>query len=195
MSSGPAAITTAMAGARSSAPLFAVASTLGLTGFRDRLRTFYRGTVDSVGVQAFGTTIPSPDHGVALVDQPSPAATGSRLHIDLVYDKPTVDNLRQGREHLRDALASAGVTAAAVGPDDLLSPGSSVHFAGTARMHRDEQFGVVDEWNRVHGVPNVVVCDASCFTTGPEKNPTLTAMSIAARAADRLAKDVASTTS
>jgi choline dehydrogenase-like flavoprotein len=178
-----------------SAPLFAVSSTLGQTGFRDRLRTFYGGSVDTVGVQAFGTTIPSPDHGVSFVDEATSSPTGSRLHIDLLYDTATVDNLRHGREHLRAALASTGVTATAVGPDDLLSPGSSVHFGGTARMHSDPQFGVVDSWNRVHDVPNVVVCDASCFTTGPEKNPTLTAMAIAARAADRLAKDVASTAS
>ena len=34
------------------------------------------------------------------------------------------------------------------------------------------------------------MCDASCFTTGPEKNPTLTAMAIAVRAADHLADDL-----
>ena len=58
-------------------------------------------------------------------------------------------------------------------------------------MHRRADFGVLDEWNRVHDVPNVVVCDASCFTTGPEKNPTLTAMAIAARAGRRLADETA----
>jgi choline dehydrogenase-like flavoprotein len=57
-------------------------------------------------------------------------------------------------------------------------------------MHANPEFGVVDADNRVHGAPNVVVCDASCFTTGPEKNPTLTAMAIAARAARRLAADL-----
>ena len=46
---------------------------------------------------------------------------------------------------------------------------------------------MLDRWNRMHEVPNVVVADSSCFTTGPEKNPTLTAMAIAIRAADHLA--------
>ena len=32
-------------------------------------------------------------------------------------------------------------------------------------------------------MPNVVVVDMACFTTNPEKNPTLTAMALAARAA------------
>jgi choline dehydrogenase-like flavoprotein len=42
----------------------------------------------------------------------------------------------------------------------------------------------------VHGAPNVVVADSSVFTTGPEKNPVLTAMALAARASDRLGRDL-----
>jgi len=57
-------------------------------------------------------------------------------------------------------------------------------------MHRSPEFGVVDPWNRLFDVPNVVVVDASSFTTSSEKNPTLTAMALAARAAERLAHDL-----
>jgi choline dehydrogenase-like flavoprotein len=39
-------------------------------------------------------------------------------------------------------------------------------------------------------VQNVVVVDASSFTTSTEKNPTLTAMALAARAAQHLAHDL-----
>ena len=59
-------------------------------------------------------------------------------------------------------------------------------------MHADPAFGVLDKWNRVYDSPNVIVCDASCFPTGPEKNPTPTSMAIAARAAHRLAADLQS---
>jgi choline dehydrogenase-like flavoprotein len=48
----------------------------------------------------------------------------------------------------------------------------------------------VDGWNRVYETPNVLVCDAACFTTAAEKNPTLTVMAIASRAASRLASDL-----
>ena len=57
-------------------------------------------------------------------------------------------------------------------------------------MHRSPSFGVLDEWNRPFDVPNVAVTDASCFTTNTEKNPTLTAMALSARAARRLATDL-----
>jgi choline dehydrogenase-like flavoprotein len=42
----------------------------------------------------------------------------------------------------------------------------------------------------VHGVPNLVAADLACFTTNPEKNPTLTAMALAARASNHLAAEL-----
>lgn len=170
--------------------LLAAACTLGLGAQRDRLRTLYGGRTSRIGVQTFGTMVPDPERGVHLVGGPDAASTNSRLHIDLVYDQAAVENMRRSRERLAGALAAGGVRAE-LGPFEALRPGSSVHYAGTARMHHDPAFGVVDGWNRVYDAPNVVVADASCFTTGPEKNPTLTAMAIAARAADRLAADLA----
>ena len=68
--------------------------------------------------------------------------------------------------------------------------GSSVHYAGTCRMHASPRFGMLDRWSRLHAVPNVVVADSAAFTTGPEKNPVLTAMALAARACQRLADDL-----
>jgi choline dehydrogenase-like flavoprotein len=59
-------------------------------------------------------------------------------------------------------------------------------------MHASPKYSVTDGYNRLHDAPNVLVVDASCFTTGAEKNPTLTVMALAARAADRLARDLRS---
>jgi choline dehydrogenase-like flavoprotein len=44
----------------------------------------------------------------------------------------------------------------------------------------------------MHVAPNLVVADSSVFTTNPEKNPVLTSMTLAARAADRLASELRS---
>ena len=71
-----------------------------------------------------------------------------------------------------------------------LFPGTAKHYGGAARMHASPKFGVTDAFNRLHDIPNVLVVDASCFTTGAEKNPTLTVMALAARSADRLARDL-----
>jgi len=82
------------------------------------------------------------------------------------------------------------VKASVPGPFHDVHPGSSVHYGGSVRMHSDPEFGVLDGWNRVHDVANVAVVDSSSFTTGAEKNPTLTAMALALRAAERLADDL-----
>ena len=57
-------------------------------------------------------------------------------------------------------------------------------------MHSSPNYGMLNAWNRLHAIDNVAVVDASCFTTGVEKNPTLTALALAARAGGRLARDL-----
>jgi choline dehydrogenase-like flavoprotein len=69
---------------------------------------------------------------------------------------------------------------------------NSVHYGGTCRMHALPRFGMLDRWSRLHSVRNVAVADSAAFTTGPEKNPVLTAMALAARASDRLASELKS---
>ncbi len=63
----------------------------------------------------------------------------------------------------------------------------SKHVMGTMRMGRDPATSVVDEWGRLHGVPNVVVADSSVFVTSAGYNPTLTLVALALRAAHALA--------
>ena len=66
--------------------------------------------------------------------------------------------------------------------------GSVTHEAGGARMGGDPKTSVLDAWNRCHDVKNLLVTDAACFTSHPEKAPTLTIMTLAYRAADHLAE-------
>ena len=177
----------ARSGYAESEPLIATSLTLGLSSQLERLRTYYRGRSSSFGVQVFGTMIPTPDVGVSISDDVADDGGPCHPRVDLRYDAVAVTNMVNARRRLRDVFADAGVDLTIPGPFHPLRPGSSVHYGGSVRMHADPQFGVLDGWNRMHDVPNVVVCDSSCFTTGPEKNPTLTAMAIAARAADHLA--------
>lgn len=170
----------------SSAPLLATSLTLGLAGRGQRPRTFYGGRGRVFGVQVFGTMIPTPARGVTLADDDAAA----RPLISLRYDADATSNLASGRRRLRDVLAGGGVEVTVRGPFHEPRPGSSVHYGGSVRMHSDPEFGVLDGRNRIHDVANVAVVDSSCFTTAAEKNPTLTAMALAARAADALADDL-----
>lgn len=172
-------------------PLMATSHTIGLVAPKDRLRTYVGLSMTSIGVQVFGTQVPQDDIGVSL-DDPAPSdPVHQRPRISLRYDDAAAANVASGRQRLCDVFADAGLPVTVTSPEHDLRPGSSVHYAGTVRMHADPRHGVLDEFARMHDVSNVAVCDMSAFTTNPEKNPTLTAMALAIRAADRLAADVA----
>jgi choline dehydrogenase-like flavoprotein len=67
--------------------------------------------------------------------------------------------------------------------------GSVTHEAGGARMGDDPRTSVLDEWNRSHDVKNLLVVDAACFVSHPEKQITHTIMALAYRAADHLVEE------
>ena len=56
-------------------------------------------------------------------------------------------------------------------------------------MGDDPKTSVLDQWNRCHDVKNLVVADAACFVTHPEKQITHTLMALAYRACDHLAEE------
>jgi choline dehydrogenase-like flavoprotein len=173
-----------------SAPLLATSWTLGTASVHDRIRSRFGMKGAAVGVQILGTMIPSE----ACVAKPSMTKKDEfglpALDVCIRYSAEEVENVVRARKHLLSLLADAGTPSTLGEIVPTLFPGTAAHYGGTARMHSDPEHGVVDAWNRIHRAPNVVVCDAACFTTAAEKNPTLTVMAIAARAAARLAHDL-----
>ena len=115
-----------------------------------------------------------------------------RLDVHIRYDDDVIRNMASARRRLVDVLGAAGYAANVTPSAPTLTPGHSVHYGGTVRMHASKAHGMLDSFNRLHEVKNVLVTDASSFTTGPEKNPTLTVMAIAARASHQLAYDLKS---
>lgn len=137
----------------------------------------------------FGTLRPRPENRVTLDPDHVDALGVPLLRVACTLDdeaRRALDGAVDDVRALFDALP--GRARVEVGP--IRPPGTSVHLAGTARMHRSPRYGVVDGLNRVHGCPRVLVVDASCFTGSVEKNPTLTVMALAARAAATLASDL-----
>jgi choline dehydrogenase-like flavoprotein len=143
----------------------------------------------STGFNVFGTIAPSLANFVAL----DPARTGRDgtpgLALNIRYPLQAEGTLVAARDRLIELLGNAGLDPTVRGW--VVDPvGSAVHYAGTCRMHASPKFGMLDAWSRLHAVKNVVVADSAAFTTGPEKNPVLTAMALAVRASDRLADDI-----
>jgi choline dehydrogenase-like flavoprotein len=74
--------------------------------------------------------------------------------------------------------------------NDRAPTGFASHETGTARMGSDPRKSVLNAYCQAHDVTNLFVVDGSCFTTFPEKNPTLTIMALAVRTARYMAEEI-----
>jgi choline dehydrogenase-like flavoprotein len=167
-----------------------VSMTIGLANnTAERLRALAGAKTTTVGVQLFGTMVPR-HHMTVKLDAADDDRLDAPLWITTQYESEAMEDLVAARERFARIFGSFGIEAKPRAPFHELHPGSSVHWGGTIRMHTSPKLGMLDARNRLHAVPNVVVCDSSCFPTGPEKNPTLTAMALAGRAAHLLAEDL-----
>jgi choline dehydrogenase-like flavoprotein len=90
------------------------------------------------------------------------------------------------RRAVVDELTRLGLGRVRVTPNRPLDPDAH-HHSGTTRMHPDPHLGVVDADCRVHGERNLHVAGSSVFPTAGWANPTLTAIALGLRLADRLA--------
>jgi len=91
---------------------------------------------------------------------------------------------------IEEILKAAGAEILPYEKQNPYPMGSVTHEAGGCRMGEDPKNSVLDAWNRCHDIKNLIVADASCFTSHPEKAPTLTIMTLAYRAADHLAEQI-----
>jgi choline dehydrogenase-like flavoprotein len=173
-----------------SPPLLGTSWTLGVVTTKDKILSRFGRKGHAIGVQIFGTMIPSEQHYAKPTDKKKDEFGLPLLDLCIRYEDDVLDNMIQARQHLLCLMEEAGYPAKPREIEPQLFPGTSVHYGGSVRMHSSPKYGMVDSYNRLHAVPNVLVCDTSCFTTACEKNPTLTEMAIVARAMDRLASDL-----
>jgi choline dehydrogenase-like flavoprotein len=188
----PAAYITRLELSRATQPLYAAAC-MQWCSASDLARSVLRGhpgKLKTIGFSVFGTMAPSRDNYVAVDPgyRGADGASGLELHIRHPAEAKIV--LEEARDQALSLLSTAGWE-----PElrvwKIEEPGNANHYAGSCRMHESPEFGMLDAWSRLHSVRNVVVADSSAFTTGPEKNPVLTSMTLAARASERLAAELA----
>ena len=170
-----------------SKPLLAASFTFGPESVRDRVLSVLPLKATRFGVVTFGTMIPTEGNYVRLSPERKDQFGLPMLDIHIAFGPDVESGLAAARERLLAIFDAAGHKCTLHCSVPRLVPGFAAHFGGSVRMHASPRHGVLDGWNRLHAVPNVLVVDASAFTTGVEKNPTLTAMALAARAADSLA--------
>ena len=147
-------------------------------------------TADQFGMSVcyFGTQIPRYENYVSLHPDEKDSYGLPLLQISMRFSEAELESMKKGSDLVPELLTATGIKIFSIS-SQLQPPGTSVHYGGTVRMHRSPQYGVLDQWNRVHEIKNLLVVDASCFTTCVEKNPTLTAMALSMRATEKLAQE------
>jgi len=147
-------------------------------------------------LEAFTEQAPMPDSRVTLGD--SRDALGLlRVKVDWRLDTLVWKTLRVFTSHVREEFTRLGL--GEVRPADWLMqeepPRSalvdSYHPAGTTRMARRPEEGVVDHNCQVFGVHGLYIAGSSVFPTSGAANPTLTLIALALRLAERLRDELA----
>jgi choline dehydrogenase-like flavoprotein len=72
------------------------------------------------------------------------------------------------------------------GAQAIQAGGSIIHEVGGAIMGRNAQSSVTNRWGQTWDVKNVFLADGAVFPSNADKNPTLTIMALAWRAADHI---------
>jgi choline dehydrogenase-like flavoprotein len=75
------------------------------------------------------------------------------------------------------------------GAKSILQGGEIIHEVGGALMGADSAKSVCNQWNQTWDIPNLLLCDGSPFASNADKNPTLTIMALAWRAAEHLIEE------
>jgi choline dehydrogenase-like flavoprotein len=65
-------------------------------------------------------------------------------------------------------------------------PGYGIHELGVARMGKDRNTSVLNQYQQAWDVDNLFVMDGAGFTSGGCQNPTLTIMALTVRSTDYL---------
>jgi choline dehydrogenase-like flavoprotein len=142
-----------------------------------------------IGMGPFGETLPYPENRVTLDDKQTDKWGRPSLKIDASF----MENEKAMRE---DALASAKEMLEKAGGQnirvdgEMSFPGNANHEMGTARMGNDPKTSVLNKWNQVHDVPNLLVTDGSCMASTSCVNPSLTYMALTARAIDHAVSEL-----
>ncbi len=175
-----------------SPPLLGAQTVIGNSGSGAwvKLLTFTPLPTRTFGITTFGTMVPIAENCVGRHAEHRDEFGLPALDLHIHYSAEVLQTLRATRSRLVAILEDCGYRVACHGPEPNPVPGESVHYAGSIRMHDSPRYGMLNAVNRLHAVHNVVVGDASAFTTGVEKNPLLTSMALSARAAERLAEDL-----
>lgn len=145
-----------------------------------------------INVVAFGEVLPNENNRIRLHESKTDQWGFPIPVMDVTYGDNERNMVRQANRDTRAMLEAAGGTDIWTSDDpetaEPAPPGIGIHEMGTARMGRDPETSVLNEWNQSWDVPNLFVTDGSFMTSAGCQNPSLTYMAFSARAANHAAE-------
>jgi choline dehydrogenase-like flavoprotein len=142
----------------------------------------------SIQLHGRGEMVPNP----ASFCEIDPAGTVDRwgipvLRFHLKWSASEIAMAKDMRFSLEEIVVAAGGTPVPFNPHPefaYLNPGGVAHEVGTVRMGADPGTSVLNGFCQAHSMKNLFVTDGACFTTSPDKNPTLSILALSWRASD-----------
>ncbi|MGH9469484.1 MAG: GMC oxidoreductase [Terriglobia bacterium] len=154
--------------------------------FKEDIKKYYA-TV--AGISSFGEVLPRFENHVTVDPEVKDTWGIPVLRFNIEFGPNELAMAKDMVETQREMFKAAGIEVLSERTKPL-TPGWSIHEAGTARMGDDPRRSVLNRFNRCHEIKNLYVTDASCFVSSTEKNPTLTILALAMRAADHIADEM-----
>lgn len=130
-----------------------------------------------------GETIPKYENHVRLSNEEPDRWGIPQLITSVGYDDNDENMLKDILEQGEAMLEAAGCKNIRT-RDSKQAPGLDIHEMGGARMGKDPNTSILNNWNQVHSCKNVFVTDGAAMTSVAEQNPSLTFMALTARAAN-----------
>jgi|TARA_B110000261_G_C13085099_1_gene357453 choline dehydrogenase-like flavoprotein len=135
----------------------------------------------SMGLNGFGETLPYHDNKMYLNHDKTDKWGLPTVTFDAQLRENELNMRKDMTEQAQEMLERSGfVDVKPMGGN--YGFGEGIHEMGTARMGRDPETSVLNNYNQIHAVPNVFVTDGSAMTSAGNVNPSLTYMALTARA-------------
>lgn len=150
------------------------------TSFGQEFKEFLYDYQHTAAWWAHAESLPSENNTVTLDPDMQDSRGLPSARVSYQWGDNDVTLAAAGRDKAAEMMDASGARHVRIG----LNYGA--HAMGSCRMGSDPTTSVVDEFCQSHDVKNLFICDTSVFVTGTGVNPTLTAMAIADRAADRM---------
>ena len=159
----------------------------GVSGFgRDYKQAVVNSGLTQFAFSGFGEVLPYEDNQVSI----------DRNVVD-TFGIPVLRISMEWKENEKKMIPDMGYAAAemleAAGGRNIRPfffldrvPGYGIHEMGIARMGADPKNSVLNQFQQTHDIGNLLVTDASGFTSGGCQNPTLTIMALTVRSCDHL---------